>query len=139
MTNQVIEELCVIRSGTNFGIIATYDDGLEDRVGDWEYGSFSDALEAAHTMNDRSVNHAFITWERGADDVTSPFWTNTELVDLLLQKVIDQKSQTVVAQELAISASYLSDMLLGKRNISATVAEQLGFERVVLFRKKDVS
>lgn len=136
---QVIEELCVIRSDTGFAIVATYDDGHEDRVGRSLYPSFSDALEDAHAMNDRSVNHAFITWEKGAEDIESLLWTNTELVDLLLQQVIDKKSQTVVAQELAISTSYLSDMLLGKRNVSAAVAKQLGFERVVLFRKKDRS
>ncbi len=46
-----------------------------------------------------------------------------------------QTSQRLVAKELGISPAYLSDILNGHREISAQVAEKLGYERVVTFVK----
>lgn len=44
-----------------------------------------------------------------------------------------------VARELGLSAAYLSDILLGRRAVSETVAEAFGFQREIVteirFRK----
>ena len=49
--------------------------------------------------------------------------------------VSKNNSQTLVAQELGISNSYLHDILVGRREISQQVAAKLGRRRVILFPK----
>lgn len=58
--------------------------------------------------------------------------------DLLLQITAMVKrwgSQRNVAARLDITEQYLSDIRLGRREISEKVAEKLGYERVVQFVK----
>lgn len=43
--------------------------------------------------------------------------------------------QKDVAERLGISPQYLCDVLKGRRDISAHLAERLGYERIVAFRK----
>jgi hypothetical protein len=44
-------------------------------------------------------------------------------------------SQSVFADQVGVSAAYLSDMLLGKRGVSDTLAGAVGYEKFVAFRK----
>lgn len=52
----------------------------------------------------------------------------------LKRRIGIEGSQKNAAAVLGISPAYLSDILLGRREISATVAAALGFERLVVFR-----
>lgn len=57
----------------------------------------------------------------------------------LFAKISDEvrrSSQEVVASRLGISRSYLSDILQGKRGIGPKVFEKLGYEQVIMWRKK---
>lgn len=47
-------------------------------------------------------------------------------------------SQKKAAELLGISPQYLSDILIGRRDISAKVARMFGYEPVKHFRKLDV-
>jgi transcriptional regulator with XRE-family HTH domain len=55
-----------------------------------------------------------------------------DLIDLLWSES-RKRTQKDVAKDLGISPQYLSDILKGRREISAEVARRLGFERVVTF------
>ena len=46
-----------------------------------------------------------------------------------------RSSQKELADELGISPQYLSDVLKGRREISAQLASKLGYERVITFVK----
>ncbi len=60
--------------------------------------------------------------------------TERDLLRLLTAMVeADGSSQRSVAKELGISAVFLGDILHGRRGVSATVAERLGYRRVVVF------
>lgn len=56
-----------------------------------------------------------------------------------IRKRTDASSIRSVAKELGLSAAYLSDVLLGNRQVSDKVAESFGFQREVVteirFRK----
>lgn len=52
------------------------------------------------------------------------------------QKLIDwceQTSQRFVAKQLGVSEQHVSDLVRGNRGISADIAEQLGYKRVIAF------
>jgi len=56
----------------------------------------------------------------------------------LVQELRDRSrlsTQKAVAEELGIHPTFLSDVLKGKRDISANLAERMGFQREVVFRK----
>ena len=53
----------------------------------------------------------------------------------LVRFVKSRRTQKRAAKDLGISQQYLCDVLKGRREISATLADQLGYERVVMFRK----
>jgi len=46
-------------------------------------------------------------------------------------------SQKVCAEQLGVTPGYLNDVLHGRRDVSAQLADRLGLERVVLFRVKE--
>lgn len=56
----------------------------------------------------------------------------SDVVRLLLREC-DKSSQKKLAEQIGISPQYLSDILKGRREVSESVAEKLGFERVVTF------
>lgn len=45
-------------------------------------------------------------------------------------------NQTDLAKELKVSRSHLSEVLSGKKGIGDELAEALGYERIVTYRKK---
>ncbi len=52
-----------------------------------------------------------------------------------LRCAIEQEGSACAwARKNKLSASYVSDILLGKRNVSAKVAKILGFKREVIYR-----
>jgi plasmid maintenance system antidote protein VapI len=52
-----------------------------------------------------------------------------------LQRRLDGKTQTALAEELGISVGHLNDILMGRRAIGPQVLKALGLERVVSYRK----
>jgi hypothetical protein len=61
--------------------------------------------------------------------------SQSELLRVITELVERWGSQNNVAARLGITPQYLSDIRLGRREISDTVAEKLGYERVVSFVK----
>lgn len=58
-----------------------------------------------------------------------------ELLRVIADLVARWGSQNNVAARLGITPQYLSDIRLGRREISEAVAEKLGYARVVQFIK----
>ncbi len=56
-----------------------------------------------------------------------------EILDVLRSVVAVNGSQKETARVLCISPQYLCDILKGRREVSAEVAESLGCERVVTY------
>jgi transcriptional regulator with XRE-family HTH domain len=50
----------------------------------------------------------------------------------------EKLSQAEVAAQLGISASYLCDLLKGRREPAKKVCDALGLERVVSYRRKQI-
>lgn len=65
--------------------------------------------------------------------------TQTQLLKELKKATEMEGSQQKWAEENGLSASYVSDILKGKRGISEKVAKRLGYAPVRAFRKKDKS
>lgn len=59
-----------------------------------------------------------------------------EMMQMVLVRVADAGSQKAFAEQAKISESYLSDVLRDRRGIGDRIAEALGFERVVTYRRK---
>lgn len=53
----------------------------------------------------------------------------TEMLDILHEFVRSAGTQQIAAEQLGISAAYMSDMFHGRRSISEGVAEKLGYRR----------
>lgn len=61
--------------------------------------------------------------------------TEQELLDYLRTAIQQAGSQQAFARQHGISAQYISDVLRGRREIGAKIAQALGYERVVRYRK----
>jgi transcriptional regulator with XRE-family HTH domain len=66
---------------------------------------------------------------------TATALSQPEMLGLITAMVKRWGSQNSVAARLDITPQYLSDIRLGRREISEKVAEKLGYERVVQFVK----
>lgn len=63
----------------------------------------------------------------------SDILTQAEMRDKLRVFVAGFPSQYKAAEELGITPPYLNDLLQGKRNISSTIAEKLGFTKKTIY------
>ena len=54
----------------------------------------------------------------------------------LLKRKLRGRSQKALAAELGITASYLCDILKGRREPGQSVLDALGMERVITYRSK---
>ena len=61
--------------------------------------------------------------------------TRDELVKLLQRKVQRAGTQAALAEELGVTAVYLGDVLLGKREPGPKLLNALGFRRVITYVK----
>lgn len=61
--------------------------------------------------------------------------TQKEMVGEILARAKREGSQAALAKKLGISAAYLSDVCLYRRS-PQRIAERLGFEMKMIFRKK---
>ena len=66
-----------------------------------------------------------------------PTITEEEARELIRDMVDTEGSQSAVAKQLGISASFVSDILAGSRKVSDRVAQKLGYSRVIMFEKQD--
>ena len=57
---------------------------------------------------------------------------------IMRQMVKDAGSQKAAAEIMRISPQYFNDAVRGKREISAELAERMGFEKIVLFVNRRV-
>ena len=56
-----------------------------------------------------------------------------EMVRMLKEYIKERGTQRVAAMDLGISPAFLSDMILGKREVSDSVARKFGFSKVYMF------
>jgi plasmid maintenance system antidote protein VapI len=63
--------------------------------------------------------------------------TEEEILEIIKQMVDKWGSQRAVADQLDISAAYMSDILKGNRDVSDTIARRLGYSRIIRFRKEN--
>ena len=54
---------------------------------------------------------------------------------VITNAVIMAGSQAVVAEKVGVSRQYLGDVLHGKREVSANLAEKFGWKRMVVFAR----
>ena len=57
-------------------------------------------------------------------------------LELIKDMVKEKGSQVAAAKELNISPAYLADILNGNRSISESVAQKLGYRRVVVYQEE---
>lgn len=62
--------------------------------------------------------------------------TAEDVRDRLRDKVTEHGTQAAAARALGVSQSYFSDLLAGRRDLSAAVCEAVGVERVVEYRER---
>ncbi len=62
--------------------------------------------------------------------------TEADIRDVLTEMIESLGSQKAVAEKLGFCPVQLNDALHGKRPVSGNLASKLGWERVVVFRKK---
>ena len=60
----------------------------------------------------------------------------TQIRGLIRDRCKSVGSQSTFAAQVGVSPAYLSDMLVGKRGVSDTIAAALGYEKFVAFRKR---
>lgn len=63
-----------------------------------------------------------------------PLLRTSQVKQMLITRAQQLGSQKALAAELGISQPYLSDILLGKREISFQLAEKLGLKKIIRFR-----
>ena len=63
------------------------------------------------------------------------YWRETEVLKVLKHLVEIAGTQKEFAKTYGISEQYLSDILNGRRGISSRVANQVGFEKVTLYKR----
>lgn len=61
--------------------------------------------------------------------------THDEILQEIRDLVAREGSQVVVATDLEMTPQYLNDILHGRKLVSDTVARQLGYERIVSYKK----
>ena len=57
-------------------------------------------------------------------------------LQVLRQMVEQAKTQKAVAAQLRISQQYLCEVLSGRRDVSKSLADKLGYQRVITFLPK---
>jgi plasmid maintenance system antidote protein VapI len=65
------------------------------------------------------------------------YLTEPEVVERIKAIVTEEGSQTNAAYKLGFSAAYLSDVLAGRRNVSAAMAKKLGYSVERIFVLSD--
>ncbi len=61
-------------------------------------------------------------------------FTSEQVIEVILSNVAAAGSQKELARSKRISPGYLSDVLCGRREISAQLASKFGFQKEVMFR-----
>jgi hypothetical protein len=60
--------------------------------------------------------------------------SDEELVQILWERV-RKSSQKKVCAELQVGPAFMNDVLHGRRSITTRLAEALGYQRIVVYRK----
>lgn len=63
-----------------------------------------------------------------------PLLKTSDVKQRLVRRAQELGSQKALASELGISQQYLSDIFLGKREISFQLAEKLGLKKIIYFK-----
>lgn len=66
------------------------------------------------------------------------FLTETDVVSLIRAEC-DKSSQKEFADKIGFTPAFISDVLSRRRDVSAWLADRLGYERKTVFVKKDIS
>jgi hypothetical protein len=61
--------------------------------------------------------------------------TNEALVEILREQICRNGGPSSYARRLGVSCAFISALLKGKKYVSGTVLQDLGYERVIRFRK----
>jgi hypothetical protein len=62
--------------------------------------------------------------------------THEEMLAVLRATICRHGGQTKYAQHLGVSCTFLSRMLTGHRNVTGKVLADLGYERVIAYRRR---
>lgn len=65
------------------------------------------------------------------------FVSTAEMLANIQDLAVRSKTQREAARQLGISAAYLSDILAGRRELSAEVGAKLGYKRVVVWERTE--
>jgi hypothetical protein len=74
--------------------------------------------------------------ERARELLAGDVATEHDLRDKITEMVERMGTQTAVATELGVSTSTLGDVLLGRRGVGGKVIRNLGYERIVVYRRR---
>ena len=83
--------------------------------------------------SERSVRVGVDLTARAAGRLRGVIATEHDMRDRLTDLVAHHGSQRAVADILGVSKSYLCDVLMGRRPVSAQMAERMGWTRVTVF------
>jgi hypothetical protein len=61
--------------------------------------------------------------------------TNDALIEILREQICRSGGPSSYARRLGISCAFVSALLKGRKYVSGTVLQDLGYERVICFRK----
>ena len=61
--------------------------------------------------------------------------TNDALIEILREQIFRNGGPSSYARRLGISCAFVSALMKGKKYVSGTVLQDLGYERVICFRK----
>ena len=73
--------------------------------------------------------------ERAHELLAGEVATEADMLDLIDGMLSQRGTRRAVAAELGISPAFLTDMMLGKRSVGGKAVMNMGWEKVVVFRK----
>jgi len=62
--------------------------------------------------------------------------TEHDMRDIITKMVEANGTKSAVAVTLDVSSAYLGDILLGRRSVGGKIVKKLGWEKVVVYRRK---
>jgi len=82
------------------------------------------------------ILHAPFLTERADALLMGEIVTGHDLLDMISSMVDAKGTKRAVAAQFGISEHFLGDVLLGRRPMSAKLAEALGYEKITVYRRK---
>jgi hypothetical protein len=92
--------------------------------------------ESGNPLKDvKTRNNEMKATSRARELLAGEVATEHDVRDMITEMIEVGKTQTKVAARLGVSTSALGDILHGRRGVGGKVARNLGYERVVVYRR----